>query len=123
VAAPLLVPLIEGGFINAEETRRTLKEYLQPIIDNHCDTLILGCTHYPHVAPLIQEILGPSVTLVDPAGHAVEETKILLTKRNLLAPQRASKYTFLVTGSIVQFEELGSRLMNKPISGVKQINL
>jgi len=123
VATPLLVPLIEGGFVEADETRRVLQDYLKPIIENGCDTLILGCTHYPHVAGLIQEILGPGVTLVDPAIQAVEETKALLAKRNLLKVQKGAKYTFLVTGSVVQFEELGSRLMNRTISGVKQIGL
>ncbi|MBU0687743.1 MAG: glutamate racemase [Candidatus Margulisbacteria bacterium] len=124
VATPLLVPLVEGGFIDADETRRVLKEYLAPIIEKGCDTLILGCTHYPHLAKLIKAVVGPGITLVDPAIRAVEETKKLLTKRSLLKDNsKPAKYTFLVTGSVVQFQDLGSKLMGKPIIGAKQVRL
>jgi glutamate racemase len=124
VAAPLLVPLIEGGFTAADETRRVLKEYLKPFMQKGCDTIILGCTHYPHVAPLIQEIVGPKVTLIDPAIRTVEESKTLLEKRNLLNEQvKPPNYTFLVTGSVVQFQELGSKLTGKTLSGAKSLNV
>lgn len=124
VATPLLVPLVEGGFVNADETKRQLKEYLKPILEKGCDTLILGCTHYPHLANLIQEVVGPDVTLIDPALRTVEETKDLLIKKGQVNDgRRPPKHTFLVTGSVVQFQDLGSKLLGKPIIGAKQIVL
>ena len=124
VATPLLVPLVEGGFINADETKRQLKEYLKPIMAKGCDTLILGCTHYPHLSNLIQEVVGPNVTLIDPAIRTIAETKDLLIKNGQVNNgRRQPKHTFLTTGSVVQFQDLGSKLLGKPIIGAKQIAL
>ena len=124
VGCPLFVPLIEGGFIDSEETRRVAKEYLKPMLEAKIDTLILGCTHYPHLSKLLQDIVGPSVTLVDPAEEAVADTKRLLKKSKTLKTKDApAKYEYLVTGSVPQFQDLGSRLLGKPIVGAKQVTL
>ncbi|MFA4844149.1 MAG: glutamate racemase [Candidatus Margulisiibacteriota bacterium] len=123
-ACPLFVPLIEGGFIEAEETRKVVKEYLKPLLKENIDTLILGCTHYPHLARVIQEIAGPNVTLVDPAAATVLETKKLLDKAGTIKDNsHQPKYDYLVTGSPIQFQDLGSRLLGKPINRVRQVVL
>jgi glutamate racemase len=122
VACPLFVPLIEGGFIDSDETRRVAKEYLQPLLASKIDTLILGCTHYPHLAKVISSLVGPNVILVDPAEEAVYDAKQLLKQAGTLKPKLSSaKHDFLVTGSVLQFEELGSRLLGKPIIGAKRL--
>ena len=123
-ACPLFVPLIEGGFIEADETRRVVKEYLKPLLKEKIDTLILGCTHYPHLARVIQEVAGSGVTLVDPAEATVLETKKLLDKAGTIKDvSHQPKYEYLVTGSPVQFQDLGSRLLGKPINRVRQVVL
>ena len=121
---PLFVPLIEGGFIGAEETKRVAREYLKPILKEKIDTLILGCTHYPFLSKIIQEIAGPGVVLVNPGEEAVSEAKELLKKNDLLhSGKRSGSNTYLVSGSLSQFKEMGSRLMGKPLSGVHKVNL
>jgi len=120
---PLFVPLIEGGFIEAEETRRVAREYLKPLLKEKIDTLILGCTHYPHLYQLLQQLTGPNVTLIDPAEEAVNDAKKLLKGAGNLRPAVQAKYEFMVTGSVMQFEELGSRLLGRPIIGARQVKL
>ena len=120
---PLFVPLIEGGFIEAEETRRVAREYLKPLLKEKIDTLILGCTHYPHLYKLLQQLTGPNVTLIDPAEEAVNDAKKLLKGAGNLRPAVQAKYEFMVTGSVMQFEEFGSRLLGRPIIGARQVKL
>lgn len=123
-ACPLFVPLIEGGFIEAEETKRVVKEYLKPLLKEKIDTLILGCTHYPHLAKALRERTGPEVVFVDPAEEAVSDAKKLLQKAGTTKSKTSvPKYEYLVTGSVVQFQDLGSRLLGKPISHAKQVKM
>ncbi|MCO6465437.1 MAG: glutamate racemase [Bradyrhizobiaceae bacterium] len=68
---PLFVPLVEEGWTDTEATRMIAEVYLKPLLSQHIDTLVLGCTHYPLIAPLIQSI-APGVTLID-CGHAAAQ--------------------------------------------------
>ena len=121
-ACPLFVPLIEGGFIEAEETKKVAKEYLKPLLKEEIDTLILGCTHYPLLAKILRERTGPNVAFVDPAEEAVADVKRLLQKSGTMKSKTsAPKYEYLVTGSVVQFQDLGSRLLGKPITHAKHV--
>jgi len=123
-ACPLFVPLIEGGFTETEETKKVAAEYLKPLLKEKIDTLILGCTHYPHLSKIIREIVGPSVRLIDPAESAVEEAKRLLQKAHTIKKNNPHpKYEYFVTGSVPQFVEIGSRLLGKPINGAKKVTL
>lgn len=71
--APLLVPLIEEGWLNKPETRRIVKKYLLPLKMKGIDTLILGCTHYPLIKKLIGEKAGKRIALVDPSEEVANE--------------------------------------------------
>ncbi|MGB9613039.1 MAG: glutamate racemase [Candidatus Margulisiibacteriota bacterium] len=123
-ACPLLVPLIEGGFLETDEAKKVVKEYLRPLLKEKIDTIILGCTHYPHLIKILREKTGPEVTFIDPAEEAVKEAKELLKKAGTLKGKtHIPKYEFLVTGSVSQFQELGTRLLGKPITQVKLVNL
>ncbi len=66
-SAPRLVPLVESGQVSSQEARQVVKEYLDPLLAEGIDTLLLGCTHYPFLHDLIAELAGPSVVIVDPA--------------------------------------------------------
>ncbi len=124
VGCPLFVPLVEGGFIETEETKRVAKEYLKPLLEEKIDTLILGCTHYPHLSKIIRSITGPGVVLVDPAVEAVTDARKMLKKAGTLKTKTSpAKYEYFVTGSVIQFQDLGSRLLGKPIIGAKQASL
>jgi len=124
VACPLLVPLIEGGFAGSAETGKVLKEYLKPLIRARIDTLILGCTHYPHLKNTITSILGNDVVLIDPAEEAARAAKDTLAKMKMLQSGKANpQHRFLVTGSGNSFKELGSRLLGKPLQNVEEVAL
>ncbi|MBU0501699.1 MAG: aspartate/glutamate racemase family protein [Candidatus Margulisbacteria bacterium] len=121
---PLFVPLIEGGFTETEETKKVAKEYLKPLLRENIDTLILGCTHYPHLAKVIKEIVGPNIILVDPAEEAVSVAKKMLKKAGTSKTQVApAKYQYFDTANPNQFQIIGSRLLGKPIVGAKQVTL
>jgi len=126
-ACPLFVPLIEGGFLDAEETKKTASQYLKPLLKAGIDTLILGCTHYPHLIKVLREISGMSVKFVDPAEEAVSEAKKVLVSKGLAATRQVSalkdKYSFYVSGSVVHFQDVGSRLMGQPLASVKKANI
>lgn len=124
VACPLLVPLIEGGFAASEETKKVLKEYLKPLRGAKVDTLVLGCTHYPHLARTIREIMGASVTLIDPADEAARTARDILTRGKMTNTESAPpKHRFLVTGSASGFKDLGSILLGRPIADVEEISV
>jgi len=81
---PGLVQQIENGAVDSGETRRILEEALQPMLEQGIDTVVLGCTHYPFVIPLIQEITGPDVRVIDPAPAVARQVQRLLVASNLL---------------------------------------
>lgn len=83
---PGLVQQIEQGNVNGEETRRILREALLPMLEHNIDTVVLGCTHYPFVIPLIQEIVGDAkrVRVIDPAPAVAKQTGRLLKARGMM---------------------------------------
>jgi glutamate racemase len=82
-ACPMLVPLVEEAWLNDKITREVLHRYLDPVIGAGIDTLVLGCTHYPLLAPLIQEVSGPWVHLVDSAKNCAVAVKQMLLECGL----------------------------------------
>jgi len=81
-----LVPLIEAGALAADETRALLRRVVAPMLAAGADTLVLGCTHYPFVRPLLDEIVGQEVTIIDPAPAVARQTRNVLQQRRRLAP-------------------------------------
>ena len=73
-----LVQQIEQGNLNGNETRKILENALHPMLEKNIDTVVLGCTHYPFVIPLIQEIVGDKVRVIDPAPSVARQAKRLL---------------------------------------------
>jgi len=80
---PGLVTQIENGALDSAETRRILEEALRPMLDQGIDTVVLGCTHYPFVIPLIQQITGPGVRVIDPAPAVARQVQRLLVASSL----------------------------------------
>jgi glutamate racemase len=81
---PGLVAQIESGALKSNETRRILEEALQPMLKQGIDTVVLGCTHYPFVIPLIQQIAGPNVRVIDPAPAVARQVQRLLVAASFL---------------------------------------
>ena len=84
-ACPLLVPLIEEGWLESTITDEILLQYLRPLLDDGVDTLVLGCTHYPLLRPAISRLLGDAVTLVDSAENCARAVRDLLAAEKLQA--------------------------------------
>lgn len=82
-ACPGLVQQIEQGKLDGKETRRILEDALIPMLEKNIDTVVLGCTHYPFVIPLIQQIVGENVRVIDPAPAVAKQTGRLLEVRRL----------------------------------------
>jgi glutamate racemase len=124
VAAPDLAPIIQSGFPFDEGVVRTVRSYCVPLKRAEVDTVILGCTHYPLVAPMLQRMLGRDVQLVT-AGHAIAaEAQRLLDERGLGAPRDGEgSYDFLTTGEVDSFRELGTRFLQMPLGEVEKVRI
>jgi glutamate racemase len=121
-ACPLFVPLVEEGWWSHPVTRLTALEYLRPVLVEHIDTLILGCTHYPVIKPLIREITGPEVRIVDSAEAIANMSADLLNDMNLRNPQRRSPlYRFYVSDVPFHFHMIAEGLLGRTISGVERV--
>lgn len=107
-----LVELIEAGLVDAPETEQLLRSRLEPMLAAGVDTLILGCTHYPFVLPLIQRITGPEITTIDPAPAVARQTHRVLAERGLLTPPSAPGRLHLYTsGDPGRLADLAGRLL------------
>lgn len=118
VEAPDLAPIIQRGQPFDDEVLDKVREYCRPLRDAEVDTLILGCTHYPLVAPMLQRLLGRDVRLVS-AGHAIAAVvQRTLARSGSLDPGRnEGDYRFLVTGEVDSFVEVGTRFLQLPLTG------
>ena len=75
---PGLVEQIERGELDSPATRSLLEKYLQPLLEANADTIVLGCTHYPFVRPLIQELAGPAITLIDTGDAGISRRDFVI---------------------------------------------
>ncbi|CAH8282258.1 glutamate racemase [Mariniflexile fucanivorans] len=106
-----IVELIESGQLHTEAMKDLLKIYLQPMIDANIDYLVLGCTHYPYLMPLLVELLPNNVKIIDSGEAVARQTKVILEKHHLLNTQIAKgNYQFFTNGKT---EVLASLLDNK----------
>jgi glutamate racemase len=109
---PGLVAEIEAGRVEGEETRRILQAALGPMLEKGLDTVVLGCTHYPFVIPVIQEIVGPDVRVIDPAPAIARQTARLLDEYNLGNPgQLPGQIRYLTSGDPHAMAELLMKLL------------
>jgi glutamate racemase len=118
-ACPLFVPLVEEGWLDHPVTRLTAQEYLKPVLAEKIDTLVLGCTHYPLLKPLLSDVTGPGVALVDSAEAMAERTAALLTDLNLHTTSRSpADYHFYVTDVPLRFQTIGERFLGRSLNNV-----
>jgi glutamate racemase len=124
VACADLAPIIQGGFPFDEEVVETVRSYCVPLREAQVDTVILGCTHYPLVAPMLQRSLGRGVTLVTSGAGVARSVERALASRDLLNPQLGEgTYRFLCTGDVESFHALGTRFLQMPLGEVRHVEL
>ncbi len=97
-ACPGLVERVEAGDLDGAETRALLAAHLRPLLARGADTLVLGCTHYPHLAPLIADLAGPGVQVLDSGAAVARQVRHRLAEAGLLAPPRAGREYFWTSG-------------------------
>ncbi|MDT7828153.1 glutamate racemase [Pricia sp. S334] len=116
-----LVPLIEQGKIDSKEVRSLLRIYLKPMLDEHIDFLVLGCTHYPYLIPVLEELLPEHVTIIDSGEAVARQTKAVLEGKGWLNPsERLAQYQFFTN---VDAKVLNDVLKDVAVSyGVRQLD-
>jgi glutamate racemase len=121
---PLLVPLIEGEDPFGPDTVAAVRAYAEPLKERGVDTVILGCTHYPIIRPILQRVFGRDVTLVFSAEETAREVAETLARKGIENdPARDGTYRFLTTGDPESFRSAGARFLQLPIEKVEHVTL
>jgi len=124
LACPLFVPLIEEGWFDRTATALIAEEYLVPLREAGIDSLVLGCTHYPLIKPLLQRVMGPGVVLIDSAQETAMELSRVLERAGLAAPaDRAAKHRFTVSDDEARVRQVGSRFIGERLDSVEVVPL
>ena len=111
---PGLVGQIEKGNLDGDETRTILEDALRPMQERGIDTVVLGCTHYPFVIPLIEQIVGENVRVIDPAPAVAKQAKRLLDASGMKIPSRArTEVQFYTSGDANSFTSLLPKLLGE----------
>ena len=122
-ACPLFVPLVEEGWTDGVIARMVAERYLQDVRDKGADTLVLGCTHYPLLKDVIQEVMG-SVRLVDSAVETAVAVEQLLVRKGMQAQKEtAEARRFFVTDSPEKFISVGERFLKTKIDNIEKVAL
>ena len=122
-SCPLFVPFVEEGWIRERAVLDIASRYLKPLREAKVDTLILGCTHYPLLKGVIQEVMGKNVQLIDSAVQVAREVKTVLAEENCLnTKKRRSSQKFYVSDETSTFFDLGKSFLGKKIIQVEKIN-
>lgn len=123
-ACPLFVPLVEEGWLDHAVTRITAEEYLRPLCREGIDTLVLGCTHYPLLKPVLRAVAGDDVELLDSAEAIARETAVVLEAAQLSNPQAGPpEYRFFITDVPQRFQEVGGRFLGRPLEHVSIVSI
>ncbi len=122
-ACPLFVPLVEEGWLDHAVTRLTAEEYLRPVLAEEVDSLVLGCTHYPLLKPLLREVAGPQVRLIDSALTTAELAAGHLQQHGLARSDAARvNYHFAVSDVPLRFQTIGERFLGRSLGTVEKVD-
>lgn len=121
---PLFVPLAEEGLVDGDAARLIAESYLHPLRALDVDVLVLGCTHYPLLRPLIARIMTPAVALVDSGAETAAELHGVLERRGLLrAAATPPVHAFVASDAPLRFREIASRFLGRPVTEVERVDV
>src|SRR4051812_27829611 len=127
ISCPDLAPLIQdppGGELFTPELQEVVRGYCAPLVEADVDTVILGCTHYPLVRPMLQRMLGRGVTIVTSGAALARQAEHALGARGLGSRRTGEgTYSFLCTGDVEAFRALGTRFLQMPLTEVEHVDL
>ena len=124
VPCPDLAPIIQRGFPFDDDVVRTVRGYVAPLREADVDTVILGCTHYPLIRPMLQRMLGRGVEIVTSGSALARQVEHALSARALGNPRTGEgAYRFLCTGDVDAFRALGTRFLQLPLGPVEHVAL
>ncbi|WP_456278078.1 glutamate racemase [Bacillus sp. AK128] len=125
LSCPRFVPIVESGDYETEEVYKIVQEELAPLIGESIDTLILGCTHYPLLTPIIQEVMGQQVQLISSGAETAREVSTILYYKKLLTTNKGPchDHLFLTTGSKEAFQKVANKLFQQNIEMIKVVQL
>jgi glutamate racemase len=125
VPCPTLASIIQAGEQFDEQAVATVRAACEPLRRARVDTVILGCTHYPLISPMLQRTLGPEVALITSGAALARQVEHALSTRELRNPRSEGEgeYRFLCTGDVDAFRELGTRFLQMPLGGVEHVEL
>lgn len=123
VACPPFVPLVEEGVISGAVVEKTVARYLRPLREKGIDTLILGCTHYPFLRPVIAQIMGPGVKIIDPASETVQQASRILRSLDLQTKGQDPVYVYVSSQDAENFRLKGSAFLGRNLGTVREIQL
>lgn len=125
IACPLFVEFVERGETSGAQITKIAREYLEPVMAAHVDTLVLGCTHYPLLTGVISYVMGEGVTLVSSAEETAKDLYRTLVENNLMrdAQSGAPSHKFLATGDAQAFESLARRFLGPEVTRVEHQDL
>ena len=123
-ACPLFVPLVEEGWLDHPVTRLVAEEYLAELRQADLESLILGCTHYPLLAPMHADLMGPVVTLIDSGAEAARATALILAERGQLADGRPARHQFFLSDEPRRrsFAKVAESFLSRPLPHVTVVD-
>lgn len=124
-ACPKFVPLIESNQFSSSIAKKVVTESLQDLRRKKVDTLVLGCTHYPLLRPLIQNVMGDSVTLIDSGAETVNEVSVLLDYYDMAEEKsdHPNERKFYTTGSVNMFKDIASKWLELNECSVEHVSI
>lgn len=125
LACPLFVPLVEKGILHGKQAEGVVEEMLQPMkANNHIDTLILGCTHYPLLRTAIQSVIGNHVTIISSSEETAREASTIMEFHNLLLQEGGRpQHQFYTTGELDIFTRISSSIFKEPVNNFQSVTI
>ena len=121
---PLFVPLVEEGWFDHPAAELVAREYLEPLVGAGVDTLVLGCTHYPLLKPLLQRVMGPGVRLIDSGQETAGAVARTLAEESLTAPAGGrATHRFAVSDDEARFRQVGARFIGERLDHAEVVPL
>jgi len=123
LACPEFVPLVESGKWSGAEVEAVVRKRLEPVLASRPEAVILGCSHYPYLAAVIQKVLGPEIALLDPAAELVHQLQARLQQNHQFTPYQQPVWQFYTTGQPETFRPLAERYLAQSLPSLQQTHL